>query len=691
MLSGEQESKKRRISDLRFSIPFCSQTALEAICKEIANSGLPDKHTRFDIWKETKQFLEDESMSMYGPLLKRATATTLEDTKQPVLYLNFLSLLSGAFNKGGAFTDFFLKFHAAKPSSITMPYKAVVYCDEMHPGNMLNSTSRKAWCCYLGFLDMGTLLSRSDMWFCLCVVRTSEVAKLQAGMSQVLRLILEDLFGDGLPETGVLLTSPKGSLRLHFALGMILQDGSAHKQIFANRQDAGSKPCFICSNIFYLRSGEEEHCKIFKQFTKYEQLHISTDQDVLDSWHRLAEKSKVLSQADFKLHQQAAGLTYNEHALLNSQMLKRCGLLKPISLYCFDYMHGMCSSGLMGDITYLVLESIHNSGVKVWQDIQPWLGIWVLPKAYSCGLQKLFDTKNVNSCRKAKTFKCSASEMLSLYRLLQYYLQVMCLAHNVMVEQCQCFLCWADVLDYLVSIPFIEASPSHLLFLVEKGLEASVTAGFGDEMKPKQHWALHYADCLARWSQLPACWALERKHKTPRRYGSLHCNLPTYEQNLLSSVTMEHISILVGNADLFKAECHLIGPGDLPKKLEATLKNMSCFVPGMVCSNSAMLQSGSICKANDVVFFEQLPGATDHLWRCGQAKHFLAALGFQLCLVDVFTLVSQRHGTSSSTWAKSASCLQLILLAKILQPVVHTYGKDGNILCLTPAPLSCQK
>ena len=152
MLSGEQESKKRRISDLRFSIPFCSQTALEAICKEIANSGLPDKHTRFDIWKETKQFLEDESMSMYGPLLKRATATTLEDTKQPVLYLNFLSLLSGAFNKGGAFTDFFLKFHAAKPSSITMPYKAVVYCDEMHPGNMLNSTSRKAWCCYLGFL-----------------------------------------------------------------------------------------------------------------------------------------------------------------------------------------------------------------------------------------------------------------------------------------------------------------------------------------------------------------------------------------------------------------------------------------------------------------------------------------------------------------------------------------------------------
>ena len=536
---------------------------------------------------------------------------------------------------------------------------------------------------------MGSLLGRSDIWFCLCVVRTSEVAKLQAGMSQVLRLILEDLFGHGLPETGVLLTSLKGSLRLYFSLSMILQDGSAHKQVFANRQDAGSKPCFICSNIFYLRSGEEEHCKVFKEFIKYDKLHISTDQDVLNSWQRLAAKSKTLSQAEFKMHQQAAGLTYNEHALLSSEKLKECGLLKPISLYCFDYMHGMCSSGLLGDITYLVLESIHNAGFKIWQDLQPWLEVWVLPKAYSCCLGNLFDSKSVGSCRKAHTFKCSASEMLSLYKLLRYYLQVMYLAHNIKAEQCCCFLCWANVLDYLVSIPFIEASPSHLLSLVERALESSVQAGFGDEMKPKQHWSIHYADCLKRWSQLPACWALERKHKTARKYGSNHCRLGTYEQGLLASVTMEHISILVGDADLFKTTCHLIEPRDLPKKLEATLKSMHCFVPGMLCSNSAMLQSGSICKANDVVFLEKLPGATSYIWSCGQAKHFLAAFELQFCLVEVFTFLTQREGTMSSSWTTSNS-LQLVPLGKLLQPVAHTFGKDGQVLCLTPAPLACQ-
>ena len=129
MASDEPNLKKRRISDLRVSIPFCSQSALEAICKEIAKNGLPDKHKRIDIWKETKEVLEDRTMSMYGPLLKTVAATTLQNSEQPILYLNFLSLLGGAFNKGGAFTDFMLKLHTAKASSITMPWKAAVYCD----------------------------------------------------------------------------------------------------------------------------------------------------------------------------------------------------------------------------------------------------------------------------------------------------------------------------------------------------------------------------------------------------------------------------------------------------------------------------------------------------------------------------------------------------------------------------------
>ena len=380
---------------------------------------------------------------------------------------------------------------------------------------------------------------------CLRTIRSTEVNLLQAGFSNVFRLILEALFGNGLPSTGVLLKSQKGSFRLHFSLGMLLQDGSAHKTVWANRQDTGSKPCFLCKNIFQLRDAEssEGQCKVSSQFLEYK---LASDEEVLQSWQRLAEKSKTLPKAEFNQWQQAAGLTYNEHALMSSKALHACHLLKPISLYCFDFMHTLCSHGVMNDIIFLVLDVIYTSGLKVWDNLHSWMGLWCLPKAYSnCSLAKLFDNKSVSSYKKARTFKCSASEVLAVYKPLQYFLQVMYVANGHMLDTCACYLTWAEVLDFLIGSPSLPApSPPTLLQLVEKALKATITAGFGECMKPKMHWCLHLPDCLKRWTHLPSCWALERKHKTPRQHGGAHCNLKTYEKALLEAVTMDHLSIL---------------------------------------------------------------------------------------------------------------------------------------------------
>ena len=157
----------------------------------------------------------------------------------------------------------------------------------------------------------------------------------------------------------------------------------------------------------------------------------------------------------------------------------------------------------------------------------------------------------------------------------------MYVANNVMVEQCTCFLSWAQVLDYLVSLPFLQSpSPARLLALVEAALAATVEAGFEGGMKPKQHWTLHYSDCFRRWLQLPACWALERKHKTPRKFGGTHCKLSTYEKGIMAATTMEHISILATNADLFNTDCHLVDPRTPSKKLENILKCINALSLG---------------------------------------------------------------------------------------------------------------
>ena len=693
-MEGAPASKKRKITDLRAGLPFCSQSALAAICKEIAKNGLPEKHTRHAMWKETKEFLEDPVMSMYGPFFQKAMATTVCNDKQEVLFVNFLSLLAGTFHKNGAFTDFLLQAHGQKPSSMAGPWRCVVYADEMHPGNMLNSTTRKSWCTYISFLEMGKLLGRSDCWFCISINKSTEVSNLAAGMSQVFRLILEDIFGQGLPETGVLLTSPKGNVRIHFTLGMVLQDGAAHKHIWANRQDTGSKPCFHCNNIFYLRDAdtqEEDDGKVFSKFLKYAQLEIATDDDIISSWQRLRSKRDSVSQQEFKKWQQAAGLTFSDYALLSSAKLLDAGLLKPISLYCFDYMHALCSHGIMNDTIFLVFEQLQcNSGLKAWDTLKDWISFWSFPKAYSnSNFNKLFDSKNIASSRKAKTFKCEgASDILALYKPLQHFLQVMFVANNVMVHVCQCFLSWAQVLDYLVSLPFM-ASPcsAKILALVEEALAATVAAGFGDQMKPKHHWTLHFADCFRRWGSLPACWSLERKHKQPRKFGSSHCKLGTYEKGLLSAVSMEHINTLVENQNLFQTACHLVSPRVLTKKLEQILKDHQCFVPNMEYSNSCMLPSGTICHTKDVVFLQE-SGSSIGNWKCGQVQHFYKVAGLSLCMVDVFHFLGAKPNTLASKWQAKAHSLKLLNVQQLLQPAIHSYGQDGQVTCLVPAPLS---
>lgn len=68
----------------------------------------------------------------------------------------------------------------------------------------------------------------------------------------------------------------------------------------------------------------------------------------------------------------------------------------------------------------------------------------------------------------------------------------------------QLFLAWCDVLDFCVSIPLLQAaSPERLATLVETALGLVKDCGWGDRMRPKMHWPLHWPNALERWQCLP--------------------------------------------------------------------------------------------------------------------------------------------------------------------------------------------
>ena len=70
-------------------------------------------------------------------------------------------------------------------------------------------------------------------------------------------------------------------------------------------------------------------------------------------------------------------------------------------------------------------------------------------------------------------------------------------------------------------------------------------------------------------------------------------------------------------------------------------------------------------------------------------KHLLLA-GVQVCLLEMFTFIDTK-GKHATMWHSSTDCLELALLEELVQPVVHNFGKNGKVTCLTPAPLSCFK
>ena len=203
----ERSSKLIKLNDLRASVPFLSQSALSGLLQALQKEGLPSltqaKHIR-----EARQSVLD-SMCSYGPLFLETTVVAQDGKHLPLLFINFLTFLAGAFRQEGAFTKYLLAMHHRIGSSYEQPWRLLVYADECHPGNQLSSGSRKVWCIYLSFVEFKAFLGKEDLWFCILVKRSTDVAKVTSGISQIVRKVLENLFlGDvANPQHGILLVS----------------------------------------------------------------------------------------------------------------------------------------------------------------------------------------------------------------------------------------------------------------------------------------------------------------------------------------------------------------------------------------------------------------------------------------------------------------------------------------------------
>ena len=127
------------------------------------------------------------------------------------------------------------------------------------------------------------------------------------------------------------------------------------KYIFSVRGDGASRFCPMCKNLFVLKAAvcseeDDEDCSMMCKTIKHSELDLCTDSELFQAWDRLADRRGNVSAGDWKLWQQATGMTFTAHGLLEDKSLRH--MVKPLKQWCHDYMHGMCSNGVMNSLIF---------------------------------------------------------------------------------------------------------------------------------------------------------------------------------------------------------------------------------------------------------------------------------------------------------------------------------------------------
>ena len=271
------------------------------------------------------------------------------------------------------------------PSSPSRPWSLILYLDELVPGNVLGRAERKSSAFYTSFAQFSNQLCNSHAWLTLAIARSHFVANLEGGVSQIMSTLLKSTFCNPMvdPHPGFLLKHPSGDIRLHFKFSMLLADGAAQKQAWGSKGDSGSKFCFLCSNIRAAGTSEDQmHCNI----KKYDQLVLTTDAQVLQSYHNLNSRKLTSTKKEFQLWEQATGWTWSAKAMMLDQQLLSKNVWEPcqqfVHIYIYVYMHGILQ-GTAPMVLYRFLEAMETH-IQPCPFLEGYFPFWHFPKAWKC-------------------------------------------------------------------------------------------------------------------------------------------------------------------------------------------------------------------------------------------------------------------------------------------------------------------
>ena len=484
-----------------------------------------------------------------------------------------------------------------------LPWTAVVYHDEVTPGNALRpANNRKFHAFYISFLELGLNLREETSWLPVAMLRSLIVNQVIGGLSSVVASLLKESFnGPGGFRCELNLMGRQCLMTAVF--GRFLFDEAALKSTFNSKGASGLRPCMFCKNVLMKEHNVLNH-DVHNYFVDICEgdaslFDAASDADVWAQFDSLKEQknSGSFNREQWKELTKAAGLSLNENGVLREDMRN---IVLPISSCTYDSMHSFFQGGIASVEVHLYLSELSTKGIK-FAHIREFAAVWSRGSGKANSLGEILSDVRENLTD--ASFKGMASEVLTVLPVVMAFHESIT-SQSVFAPQLELagdslaalFL----VVGQLQKIKQLEHVPEGLT-LELKRLQLDHLAKhklcYGvSYIRPKHHFMLHLEQQLLRDKILMDTFVHERRHKLLKRAGNDACVLSGFESSVLAHALQNDLWHL----EIKHEECNkLLGKTAEWFEVASLLRAESVLVA------ERMSLDGTVSKINDVLYVQQ--------------------------------------------------------------------------------------
>ena len=237
--------------------------------------------------------------------------------------------------------------------------RLIIIHDEVAAGNVLRSDNRRKFTpFYVAFEEYGLALQSEFAWLPLAIIAHHDVAKVDGGMSCVLRILLRHVFlgEDSIRDHGIIVPLEPPKL-IFVRLSPMVLDEPAMKSTFDCKGQAGIRPCNNCKNVVSMNSEllQHDNSNYLVDITEinFGSYDLNSNADIWATVDHLLAQRGVLGVGQHEELCKASGFNMNARGLIFDTQLRP---YLPEPLQRWDGMHSFFSHGIAETELVLFLD-----------------------------------------------------------------------------------------------------------------------------------------------------------------------------------------------------------------------------------------------------------------------------------------------------------------------------------------------